>query len=384
MPFPECVPELSDNVVRLRAHRLQDLARIVEQSRDPLTGAFTTVPRPYGEDDGRAFLEHIAEEWTTAGGRRHWAISRVDDPDSALLGTIDLRPDPAPGVAETGFGLHPEGRGQGLMAHALRLLARHWFDEGGQRVYWRAVRGNFASWRVAWACGFTHHATLPQALPHPDGSAPDGWVASLGREEPMAPQSPWLEPPLLEGGGGIRLRPWRDEDAAAVEEPDHPAHFMPEAGSLRPATFEQWLLRRRERMSLGQAVHWCIADASSDRALGDVVLFTRHGVLDGDHAELGYQLVPSAKGRGAGREAARLAVGHALAPLVDGGMGLRRIVAQTAADNEPSNALLAGAGFIQWGREHAVDPLPDGGYGDGLHWELLRPDEGPSGPASRP
>ena len=35
MPFPGCVPELTDGVVRLRAHRPDDAERIVEQSTDP-------------------------------------------------------------------------------------------------------------------------------------------------------------------------------------------------------------------------------------------------------------------------------------------------------------------------------------------------------------
>jgi RimJ/RimL family protein N-acetyltransferase len=93
--------------------------------------------------------------------------------------------------------------------------------------------------------------------------------------------------------------------------------------------------------------------------------------MTGDVAELGYQLFPSARGRGVAKAAARLAVRHALAPKEHGGLGLRRLIAETAADNVASNQVLIANGFVVYGHEHAVDQLSDGSLGDGLHWELL-------------
>ena len=110
LPFPGCVPELTDGVVRLRAHRPEDAERIVEQSTDAETMRWTTVPRPYDLDDARDFLAKIEREWATPGGLRHWAITDAADPSSRYLGTVDLRPRGG-GAAETGFGLHPHGRG---------------------------------------------------------------------------------------------------------------------------------------------------------------------------------------------------------------------------------------------------------------------------------
>ena len=108
----------------------------------------------------------------------------------------------------------------------------------------------------------------------------------------------------------------------------------------------------------------------TDRALGSVLVFSRGGEI-GETAELGYQFFPSARGRGAAKEAARLAVRHALTPAAEGGLGVRRLVAETAADNEASNAVLRSVGFVEFGREHAVDRLADGSWSDALHWELL-------------
>lgn len=182
--FPECVPELRDRLVRLRAHRADDLDAIVEQCIDPESLRWTTIPRPYTRSHAWEFLEIIAAAWNQPEGHRFWAIEWVDGAGAARFGgTIDLRPR-GQGSAEVGYGLHPDARGHGVMTAALRLVCRHWFDEGGRRVTWFANAGNVASWRVARACGFTRHGDLPQYLPHPDGLA-DAWVASVGADDDL-------------------------------------------------------------------------------------------------------------------------------------------------------------------------------------------------------
>lgn len=373
--FPAAVPELTDGHVLLRAHRPEDLPRIVEQCTDPETVRWTTVPSPYGEQEGRDFLGVIEAAWNEPGGHRYWAVTDAGDPSGAFLGTVDLRPDAGGDVAEVGFGLHPEGRGRGLMAAAVRLVAEWWFEQGGSRVHWVAERGNFASWRVAWATGFTHHGTLPGSLAARDGGrALDAWRASLGADDVMEARTPWLDPPVVEtpDAGGLRLRPWRDEDVDALEPLDQPAHHMPARGILDADTFPEWLTTRRERMATGTTLSWCIAEADTDRALGEVLVFVHEGTLDDDTAELGYQILPSARRRGVATAAARAAVRHVMSPTGDGGLGLRRLTAQTAEDNIGSNAVLDAVGFEIWGRETAADVLPGGRTVDSLHWELLK------------
>lgn len=369
MPRAAEVPVLTDGVVRLRGHRPDDAERIVEQCTDPQSIRWTPVPVPYDTAMAQAWIEGIAAKWATEGAGRSWAISAADDPREAFLGTIDVRPRGA-GIATTGFGLHPEGRGAHLMARALRLTARWWFDHGGIRLWWEANRGNFASWRVAWACGFTSHGTLPHHLDH-RGEATDAWVASVGRDDDLSrPVRPWREAVPLEGAR-VRLRPWRDEDVNAVEPADSPIHFMPEGAQPTVAGFARWLLWRRERMSRGEATHWCIADAATDRALGDLVLL--HADAPATSAEIGYFLFTSARGRGAAYDAVRLAVDHAFAPASAGGGGLLSIDALTVGDNEGSARLLERLGFTQWGREPAFCARADGSLDDARHWILLHP-----------
>ncbi|MGL5850192.1 MAG: GNAT family N-acetyltransferase, partial [Phycicoccus sp.] len=353
--YPHCVPELTDGVVRLRAHRREDATRIVEQASDPQSLRWTTVPRPYDVDDAVGFLELIRDGWEQGdAGDRSWAITDAADAGERYLGTVDLRPR-AGRTAETGFGLHPDARGRGLMAGALRLVCQWWFGEGGTRVHWRAERGNFASWRVAWSCGFARHGTVPELVSSGADrmNAVDAWCASLGGEDALEPLTPWEDPPVLlsKEAGGIRLRPWRDDDIAHLEPRDQPTHHMPGRAVLDPDTFVEWLLVRRERMSLGTTISWCVADAAADAALGEVLVFVSQGTVDDDTVELGYQVVPSARRRGVATAAAAAVVRHAFADRRDGGLGMRRLVARTAEDNAASNRVLDNLDFTIWGRE---------------------------------
>ncbi|KRC92991.1 GCN5 family acetyltransferase [Terrabacter sp. Root85] len=382
---PETPPEtppvtlLTDGVVTLRAHSVDDADAIVDQSRDPESLRWTTVPRPYAREDALGWVEHNLSAWGEPRGTRSWAIAWTDATGTPrYAGTIDLRPGAAPSAGELGFGLHPDARGHGLMSRAVRLVVAHAFatpvwGAPVTRVHWRAVVGNWGSRRTAWSTGFTFHGTLPGSHPDPEGGteALDTWTASITPGVPLEPQAPWFAAVQIDGER-VRLRPWRAEDVDAIEPRDDPGHWMPSRSILRPETFPAWLRTRQERMSEGTAVDWCVADLSTDRALGSVTVFSRGGAIT-DTAELGYQFFPSARGRGAAKEAARLAVDHALAPASEGGLGVRRLVAETAADNEASNGVLRSVGFVEFGREHAVDRVADGGWGDGLHWELLPP-----------
>ena len=112
-PWTPVVP-LTDGVVTLRAHSLDDADAIVEQSTDPASLRWTTVPRPYSRDDALGWVEHNLSAWGEPGGTRSWAIEWTDETGAPRYGgTIDLRPGAAPSAGELGFGLHPDARGPG-------------------------------------------------------------------------------------------------------------------------------------------------------------------------------------------------------------------------------------------------------------------------------
>lgn len=375
VPFPDLVPELRDDVVRLRAHNTGDLARMVEEAGDAQTLAQMTVGQSTLADMA-TYLEVVREGWESQHPHPRWAICTLDD--DTYLGTIVLRPHAWVGArlpaATVSYSLHPEARGRGLMTRALRLASAHFFGAySGERLHWAAFRGNEASWRVARACGFTMHATIPQTTLQGERLR-DDWVASLGRDEPTTPKTPWLAFPEIcvdTAHGPVLLRDWRPSDVDALEPANHPEHYLPMTAIPPVDFFETWRMTRLEHRILGTGLSWCIANAE-DRAMGYVTVFSRGGPI-GDYAELGYYVFPSARGRGVVTAAAQAAVAHAFGSIEAGGLGVRRLVAMTTADNEASNRTLTTLGFTQFGREREVDVLPSGPV-DLIHWDLLAKD----------
>ncbi|MET7773171.1 GNAT family protein [Nocardia sp. NPDC005366] len=190
--YPDDVPVLADGMVTLRAHRQQDLDAIVEQGRDVEMIRYTTVPRPYGRDDARDFLQRTAREWeqATPTSRRGWAITKpLPEGGTRFCGTVDYRPTGV-GTAMIGFGLHPAARGEGLMGRAVSLVLDHAFAHDIEVMHWQAVVGNWASRKTVWRLGFRLEGTVRKLLVQP-GSAQDGWIASLHRDDPRRPCEPW-------------------------------------------------------------------------------------------------------------------------------------------------------------------------------------------------
>lgn len=129
----------------------------------------------------------------------------------------------------------------------LQRQAHEWGEPAGRRSW--AVGGGFRPPPGGpWALDDVHRAADGGRLGlRPRGAEPvlvlrrvgavDAWVASLLPGHPMTPQHVWV----------------------------HPEHHLPAREIPSPQTFDDWLLRRREGMSLGRGVNWCIADAASAR-----------------------------------------------------------------------------------------------------------------------
>jgi RimJ/RimL family protein N-acetyltransferase len=156
MRFPEDVPALTDDLVTLRAHTVADVQPAYEVCQDPEMQRWTTIPVPYEPANAQHYLtEFIPAGWRD-GSNWAWAIEY----DGRYAGTIDLRPDDG-GVGEVGFAVAPWARGNGVMTRALRLAVKYAFEQGWERVTWRAYVGNWGSRRVAWKAGFRNLVTIP-------------------------------------------------------------------------------------------------------------------------------------------------------------------------------------------------------------------------------
>jgi RimJ/RimL family protein N-acetyltransferase len=323
--FPAGVPTLIDAAagVKLRAAGSRDLAGIVEQCRDPEMIRWTSVPTPddgYQLRDAAEFLAVIAAGWTS-GERLGWTIEAHRDSARGFCGSIDLRLE-GDGIAEVGFGLHPQARGRGVMTAALRLVCDYGFEVAGlQIIRWRAVVGNWASRRVAANVGFIFDGTARRLLAH-RGELLDGWIATLTREDPRVPQ-PWLQPVELQGAG-IRLRAFRTSDVDRIVEAcsdPHTAH---------------WLVS----MPRPYQTHNALAYLDSVR-------------------ELAARGIGITRGRGMASEAVRVVTQHARSTGL-----VRSLIIRCARSNTASRRVAERAGYTKVGIQPASEPLSDGQLAD--------------------
>jgi RimJ/RimL family protein N-acetyltransferase len=155
------------------------------------------------------------------------------------------------------------------------------------------------------------------------------------------PPLPYPDPPLTDGVAVLRR--WDRDDLRCVEEatqdPDIPR------GTIVPATFTPkeglaWIERQWSRHDEGAGLSQAIADADSNEALGAGVLTARKpGTV-----EIGYWVIPRARGRGLGSRAVALLARWAVTEAA-----LARVEALVVPDNVASQRVLEKAGFRREG-----------------------------------
>jgi RimJ/RimL family protein N-acetyltransferase len=370
------IPTLTDGVVTLRRHGEDDLDRVLEQSQDPLSIAWTVVPVPYTREDAKQFVRHAMPGGWESDQEWGFAVEH----EGRYAGTVSLR-NRDQGRAEIAFGAHPEVRGQGVMSRALRLLLEWGFSpvsDGGrgvETVAWLANRGNWASRRLAWSLGFTFDGTLRGWLSH-RGQMVDAWAGTLRRGEPLSPATRWLESPTIHGERVV-LRALDERDLPRVVEtlndPETQRwHQRPrEQAPHTVASQSDFVLVRLEQAATGSALHWAVAEPGTGDYLGQMSLFS---ILHRREASLSYWTHPDARGRGLTKQAAQLVVRHCFVPWEDGGLGLRRLWSDAELGNGASRRVLESVGFVQTGVDRASEPAADGTWADQARYDLLGDD----------
>jgi len=359
MTAPLAAPTLADGDVTLRAHRAEDVPRMVEQCRDPVSIAWTTVPVPYAESNAEEFGLRQVPGWWAEGKEWGFAVEL----EGRYAGTISLRNEGA-GRAEIAYGSHPDVRGTGAMLRALRLLVDWGFAELDlETIVWQAFTGNWPSRKLAWRLGFTVEGTLRRYLPQ-RGIRRDAWIGTLLKDDPREPRSTWLDNPVVEGDG-VRLRPFTTDDVPRVvegigdQQTQYWLAFLPrDPGEPQGHAY---LEQVTERLATGHTVTWVVADTADDRLLGVVGLYRM-----ADEPELGYWTHPDARGSGITTKAAALAVGHAF-----GELGLTRLAAYASVPNLASQRVLANLGFRPTGVQRGEARTGAGEVVDLAGYDLL-------------
>lgn len=342
-------PTLTDGTVTLRAHRAGDAPGSWEQSQDPLSQQWTTVPVPYAMTDAEAFVGEIMPRGWADGSEWGFAIEY----DGRYGGTVSLR-DEGAGRAEIAFGSHPAVRGTGVVERALRLLLDWGFAERDLRtVLWMAHTGNWPSRKVAWRLGFSCDGTLRQWAPQ-RGELCDVWIGTLRRDDPREPRTTWLACPALESRG-LRLRPITLADAPRIQEACSEERAQHWLGQLpAPYTLDDavaYVETRTAMLADGVGETWAVTEGD-DRILGTVGWFNH---TPGVECEIGYWAHPDARGRGVTTRALAVATDHAFAAL-----GVRRVTCFAATGNAASRHVIEANGFRQYGVERLGALVRDG------------------------
>ncbi len=354
-------PTLTDGTVTLRAHREDDVVGVTEQSQDPVSIRWTTVPDPYSLDDGRAFVTRTMPAGWADGTAWGFAV----ETRGRYAGTVELRNEGG-GRAEIAFGSHPWVRGTGAMERACRLLVDWGFSEQrisapssgtrtsatGPRAGWRGVSASRSTARSAGTSAIAGRSSTR-------GRAPC-WPATTG-----APRARWLDVPVLEAGG-LRLRPWRESDVPRIVEACTDERTRQWLGRL-PDPYDEaqaraWLEHQTENRAVGQAVNWAVVRPEDDVALASVNAFD---IVPDDELEIGYWAHPDARGRGV--------VTRAMAEVLRYGfedLGVRRIHAGAAAGNAASRHVIEANGLTAWGTERAGTDV-HGGRADLVWYDVL-------------
>lgn len=323
------------------------------------------------------------------GDRMDWCIVDATDTVVGSVWLYDLRRRLRAGTGAVGFWLYPRARRRGVARAALAAVLEHAFapeQAGGlglRRVRADADVTNRACLRTLLATGFATTGVARRDRLEPDGRVADMMGFELLAGRPRPDESAWgpddahgadpmrraharrlallaLTPQV---GRRLTLRPFDDGDTDAVvrmlREPDLGPWSSPDAGWDQA---RDWLRAADTDLALGTRLRWAIV--VDGRALGVLSL---HGI-DGrqalgqsdprrvDGAELGYWLSATSRREGLTSRAVALAIDHAMRPLDQGGLGLRRLTATTTADNVASRRILESAGFVRWGIEPATSP----------------------------
>jgi RimJ/RimL family protein N-acetyltransferase len=156
--------------------------------------------------------------------------------------------------------------------------------------------------------------------------------------------------------GWIRLRPWRRSDAPGLVKAMRDEELRRWVVAPLPYTrrdAEIWIASQEQRWTRGELAELAIAARENDELLGAISL-GRFNWREW-RAEVGYWLVPAARGRGVATQSVRMVARWAFEEL-----GLVRLELLAHPDNVRSQAVAERSGFLREGRVRSYRRSPQG------------------------
>jgi RimJ/RimL family protein N-acetyltransferase len=185
LAFPD--PPLAAAGLALRRPGADDVPWITAACNNrELSRYIPGIPYPYSQADARAFIAHAGQGWAQGTGA---AFVIADAATGDGWGTIGLHLYSADAeLAEAGYWLRREARGQGAATTAVRLVSGWAFTKLGiRRLNLLTAPENAASQRVAERAGFTREGLLRAWLPTSGGRRDSVMYSLLPGDPPAKP-----------------------------------------------------------------------------------------------------------------------------------------------------------------------------------------------------
>lgn len=161
---------LSDGTLVLRAMRPEDAPGLAATD-DELTLAWGFTGQAHTPEEACRAARRAGLDWLVGNVA---VFSMVDVATGRFAGSLRLRKPGPPQVGGIGYAVHPDFRGRGYTARALRLLVPWAFEVADfARLELGAKVGNEASLRAAAAAGFEPDGIRRRRLRNPDGTFSD-------------------------------------------------------------------------------------------------------------------------------------------------------------------------------------------------------------------
>lgn len=157
--WPRQQPTLRNDGLTLRPWRFDDAGAVLVACQDPDIQRFTTVPVPYLAEHAEGFVtDRASGSWARREGVA-FCLAGGDDEVLGACGIVAV--DHQRLVGEVGYWVGPAGRGRGVAARALRLLADWAFGQIGlARLELYIEPENTASIKVAARAGCEREGLL--------------------------------------------------------------------------------------------------------------------------------------------------------------------------------------------------------------------------------
>lgn len=155
-----------DEELSARPWSPSDVPKLMKAFTDPDI-LYRNLRRLDTRDEALDLMRERRERWQAETGAS-WAVVDKSDALRAYFGLHDVTL--FDGVAEVGYWVLPESRGQGVASRSIDALARWALDDFGlHRLELKHGITNEASCRVAVSAGFRFEGVLRSALLHADG-----------------------------------------------------------------------------------------------------------------------------------------------------------------------------------------------------------------------